>query len=407
MIMRLNFAKRMSYIKASEIREILKVTELDDVISFAGGLPDPQLFPIEEIKEVAKVVLTDVGAKALQYTTTEGYSPLREWISKRMNEHLGTTIDQDNILITHGSQQVLDLSGKVFLDEGDVVLCESPTYLAAVSAFKAYGCKFIEIPTDEDGMVMDSLEYTLKHAKHTKLIYVIPTFQNPTGKTWSLERRKELAELSAKFDVAVIEDNPYGELRFEGKSLPAVKSFDSCGNILYAGSFSKIFCPGLRIGWIAGDKEIIRKYVLVKQGVDLQCNTLAQMMTYEYLNRYDIDKHIERIIEIYKQRRNVAVECIERYFPENIKFTHPEGGLFMWIELPEYISAHDILAKSLERKIAFVPGGSFFPVKHKENTFRLNYSNMSEDKIEKGLKILGEILNEHINKLNGFTDNVS
>ena len=316
--MKLNFAKRMSYIKASEIREILKVTEQEDVISFAGGLPAPELFPIEEINEVTQIVLNEAGTKALQYTTTEGYVPLREWISKRMNERLGTTFDKDNILITHGSQQGLDLSGKVFLDEGDVVLCESPTYLAAISAFKAYGCNFIEIPTDTDGMIMNILEKVLSNTKNIKLIYVIPTFQNPTGKTWSLERRKKLAELSAQFGIAVIEDNPYGELRFEGKPLPAIKSFDTVGNILCTGSFSKIFCPGFRIGWIAGDKDIIRKYVLVKQGTDLQCNTIAQMTISEYLKRYNIDKHIEKIIEIYKQRRDIAVKCIECYFPENI-----------------------------------------------------------------------------------------
>lgn len=396
--MKLNFAKRMSYIKASEIREILKVTEQEDVISFAGGLPAPELFPIEEINEVTQIVLNEAGTKALQYTTTEGYAPLREWISKRMNERLGTTFDKDNILITHGSQQGLDLSGKVFLDEGDVVLCESPTYLAAISAFKAYGCNFIEIPTDTDGMIMNILEKVLSNTKNIKLIYVIPTFQNPTGKTWSLERRKKLAELSAQFGIAVIEDNPYGELRFEGKPLPAIKSFDTVGNILCTGSFSKIFCPGFRIGWIAGDKDIIRKYVLVKQGTDLQCNTIAQMTISEYLKRYNIDKHIEKIIEIYKQRRDIAVKCIECYFPENIKFTHPEGGLFTWIELPETISAREILEKCIEKKIAFVPGGSFFPVEHKENTFRINYSNMPQDKIEKGLKILGEVLKEHICK---------
>ncbi|WP_294586470.1 PLP-dependent aminotransferase family protein [uncultured Bacteroides sp.] len=396
--MELKFAKRMSYIKASEIREILKVTEQEDVISFAGGLPAPELFPIKEINEINQIVLKEAGTKALQYTTTEGYAPLREWISKRMNERLGTSFDKDNILITHGSQQGLDLSGKVFLDEGDIVLCESPTYLAAISAFKAYGCSFIEIPTDRYGMNMDVLEDVLRKTKNIKLIYVIPTFQNPTGKTWNLERRKRLAELSAQYSVAVVEDNPYGELRFEGESLPSVKAFDKAGNILCTGSFSKIFCPGFRIGWIAGDKEIIRKYVLVKQGTDLQCNTIAQMTIAEYLKRYDIDKHIKKIVEVYRKRRDIAVRSIECYFPKNIKFTHPEGGLFTWIELPEGVSARNILEKCLEKKIAFVPGGSFFPNENKENTFRINYSNMPEDRIEKGLQILGEVIKEYISQ---------
>lgn len=395
-MMQLNFAKRMSSIKASEIREILKVTEQEDVISFAGGLPAPELFPVHEINEITQVVLKEAGTKALQYTTTEGYAPLREWIAARMNNRLGTSFDKDHILITHGSQQGLDLSGKVFLDEGDVVLCESPTYLAAISAFKAYGCSFVEIPTDEDGMAMDRLEEVLRTTENIKLIYVIPTFQNPTGKTWSLERRKKLAELSSAYGVAVLEDNPYGELRFEGEDLPSVKSFDKTGNVLCTGSFSKVFCPGFRIGWIAGDKEIIRKYVLVKQGTDLQCNTMAQFTIAEYLKRYDLDKHIGKIVEVYKKRRDAAIRCMERYFPENIKFTRPEGGLFTWVELPEGISARSILDKCLEKKIAFVPGGSFFPNENKENTFRINYSNMPEDKIEKGLRILGEVMKEYI-----------
>ena len=386
----------MSFIKASEIREILKVTEQEEVISFAGGLPAPELFPIAEINEINQIVLKESGTKALQYTTTEGYAPLREWIANRMNERLGTMFDKDNILITHGSQQGLDLSGKVFLDEGDIVLCESPTYLAAISAFKAYGCRFIEIPTDVYGMDMDVLEDVLSNTPTIKLIYVIPTFQNPTGKTWSLARRKKLAELSDRYGVAVVEDNPYGELRFEGEPLPAVKSFDTAGNILCTGSFSKIFCPGFRIGWIAGDKAIIRKYVLVKQGTDLQCNTIAQMTIAEYLKRYDIDKHIDKIVEVYRKRRDIAVACIENYFPACIKFTHPEGGLFTWIELPEAISARVILERCLERKIAFVPGSSFFPNENKENTFRINYSNMPEEKIEKGLQIIGEVIREYM-----------
>lgn len=396
--MKLNFAKRMSNIKASEIREILKVTEQDDVISFAGGLPAPELFPVNEINEITRIVLEEAGTKALQYTTTEGYAPLREWIAERMNNRLGTSFDKDNILITHGSQQGLDLSGKVFLDEGDIVLCESPTYLAAISALKAYGCNFIEIPTDTDGMDMNVLEDVLNSTENIKLIYVIPTFQNPTGRTWSLERRRKLAELSAKYNIAVVEDNPYGELRFEGEHLPSVKSFDEAGNVLCTGSFSKIFCPGFRIGWMAGDKEIIRKYVLVKQGTDLQCNTIAQMTIAEYLKRYDIDKHIAKIIEVYRKRRDIAMKCMERYFPNTVKFTHPEGGLFTWIELPEGIPAREILEKCLEKKIAFVPGGSFFPNGNRENTLRINYSNMPEDRIEKGLQILGEVVTEYIHK---------
>jgi len=389
-------ARRMAGMKASEIREILKVTERPEIISFAGGLPAPELFPVEEIKEVNRLVLEQDGAKALQYSTTEGYKPLREWIARRMNARLGTNFDSDSILITHGSQQALDLSGKVFLDEGDVVLCESPTYLAAISAFRAYGCEFIAIPTDDHGMIMAELERQLEHCQKAKLIYVIPDFQNPTGRTWSLPRRKRLAELSAKHGVAVLEDNPYGELRFEGDFLPSVKSFDAMGNVLCTGTFSKIFCPGYRIGWIAGDREIIRKYVLVKQGTDLQCNTIAQMEIAKYLELYDIDAHIEKIRELYRKRRNLMIQTMEKLFPENVVFTRPQGGLFAWVELPAHVDARKLLEKCLENNVAFVPGGSFFPHGGKENTLRLNFSNMSEDRIVEGLTRFAAILKDFI-----------
>ncbi|GLC80360.1 aminotransferase-like domain-containing protein [Lacrimispora brassicae] len=394
--MKIKYAKRMANLKASEIREILKVTERPEVISFAGGLPAPELFPIEEIIEVNRIVLEESGGKALQYTTTEGYAPLREWIANRMNTRLGTCLDNDNILITHGSQQALDLSGKVFLDEGDVVLCESPTYLAAITALRAYGCEFMEVPTDDNGMKIDELEKILESTKNVKAIYVIPDFQNPTGRTWSLERRQQLAETSMKYGVIVLEDNPYGELRFEGETLPSVQSFDKHGYILCTGTFSKTFCPGYRIGWIAGDKEIIRKYVLAKQGTDLQCNTIAQMEIAKYLELYDIDEHIAKIREVYKKRRDLAIQTMEQEFPEGVTFTKPQGGLFAWVELPANINARDVLEKSLEKNVAFVPGGSFFPNGGKENTFRINFSNMPEERIIEGLKRLGETLHEFV-----------
>lgn len=394
--MTLCLAKRMASIKESEIREILKVTQQPEVISFAGGLPAPELFPIEAIDKVQHLVLQESGTRALQYTTTEGYAPLRAWIADRMNKRLGTRFDQDNILITHGSQQGLDLSGKVFLNEGDVVLCESPTYLAAISAFKAYGCRFIEIPTDKEGMDMEALDRTLKQTADVKLIYVIPTFQNPTGKTWNLEKRRRLAELASEYNVAVVEDNPYGELRFEGEDLPSVKSFDQTGQVLCTGSFSKIFCPGFRIGWMAADKELIRKYVLIKQGTDLQCNTVAQMVIAKYLELYDIDEHIRKIVALYKKRRDVMLAAIEAHFPQGVKYTRPEGGLFTWMELPEDTSARELLQRSLKENIAFVPGGSFYPNNPKENTLRLNYSNMPESSIEKGFEILGRIVKDYL-----------
>ncbi len=386
------FAKRMTYLKTSEIRELLKITQRQDMISFAGGLPAPELFPIEEIKEVSRIVLEEEGTKALQYSTTEGYAPLREWIANRMNSRLQTQLVAHNILLTHGSQQALDLSGKVFLDEEDVVLCESPTYLAAISAFRAYGCKFVEVPTEDDGMIPDELEKILERTERVKIIYVIPEFQNPTGRTWSIERRQKLVEAAMKYNVIVIEDNPYGELRFEGEAIPSVKSFDKTGCVLCLGTFSKIFCPGYRIGWIAGDKSIIEKYGLVKQGADLQCNTLAQMEIAKYLELYNIDEHIEKIREVYRKRRNVMIKTMEENFPEGVIFTRPKGGLFAWVELPNNINAREIFELCLKKNVAFVPGGAFFPNGGKENTLRINFSNMPEDRIVEGIKCIAEVI---------------
>jgi len=394
--MEYKFAKRIGNLKASEIREILKVTERPEVISFAGGLPAPELFPIEEIIKVNKIVLEEQGSKALQYSTTEGYAPLREWIASRMNSKLGTKFQLENILITHGSQQALDLSGKVFLNEGDVVLCESPTYLAAISAFRAYECDFVEVPTDNDGMIIEELERILERTKKVKIIYVIPEFQNPTGKTWSLERRKLLVKIAMKYNVMIIEDNPYGELRYEGENLPSIKSFDQIGCVLCLGTFSKIFCPGYRIGWIAGDKRVIEKYVLVKQGTDLQCNTIAQMEIAKYLELYDIDEHIDKIREVYRLRRDLTVKTMEEEFPQGVSFTRPQGGLFAWVELPTNVNTRDVLKKSLEKNVAFVPGGSFFPNGGHENTFRINFSNMPEERIVEGLKRLAGVLHEFV-----------
>lgn len=394
--MSLHFAKRMSSMQASEVRELLKITQQPEIISFAGGLPAPELFPVEEISHVAQIVLKEDGSRALQYSTTEGYQPLREWIANRMNTQLGTSFDKNNILITHGSQQAIDLTGKVFLDEGDVVFCECPTYLAALTAFRAYGCSFVEVPTNDNGMDMDILDNLLAKTPRAKLIYIIPDFQNPTGETWSLKKRKQLAEIAARHNVAVLEDNPYGDLRYEGSFLPSIQSFDTADCILFTGTFSKIFCPGYRIAWLAGEKELIKKFVLAKQAVDLQCNTLAQIEISKYLELYSIDDHISKIKKLYKKRRDLMIESIQQYFPTMVRCNRPQGGLFAWVELPSTINARKVLKKSLERNVAFVPGGSFFPNTPRENTFRINFSNMPEKRIVDGIERLGSVLGDFI-----------
>ncbi|MEA4960280.1 aminotransferase-like domain-containing protein [Lutispora sp.] len=389
--MSIKYAKRMEYIKGSAIRELLKLTEQPEIISFAGGLPAPELFPIEEMKEVCLKVLDTDGKAALQYSTTEGYLPLRKIISERM-KYSGIEIPADDILITSGSQQGLEFSGKVFLDEGDTVICESPSYLGALNAFKSYLPRFVEVEMDNEGMKMDELEKALEANPNAKFIYTIPDFQNPSGITMSFERRKRLVELSVKYNVPIVEDNPYGDLRFEGERIPAVKHFDTAGMVIYLGTFSKTFSPGLRVGWVAASPEIVRKYVLVKQGADLQCNSMAQRETAAFVQMFDIDKHINKIIEVYGRRRTLMIETMEKEFPRNVKFTYPNGGLFTWVELPEGVDAAEVLKKALEEKVAFVPGGSFYPNGGNENHFRLNYSCMPEDKIVEGITRLGKVL---------------
>ncbi len=388
------FAKRMENIKASEIRELLKITEMPDVISFAGGLPAPEIFPIEEIAWVSTKVILEEGQKALQYSTTEGYEPLRDKISQRMQKVFNTKVDKDEILVVSGSQQALDFIGKVFIDEGDAIFCESPSYLGALNAFRAYGAKFIEVPTDDEGMLPDELDKLMAETSNKKLVYVVPDFQNPSGRTWSLERRKRLIEIAGKYGVVIVEDNPYGELRFEGEIVPTLKSMDENGMVINLGTFSKTFCPGMRLGWIAADKEILGKLVLVKQGADLHTSTISQMELCRYLEEYNLDEHVEKLKKVYKSRRDTMVEAMEREFPDYIRFTRPSGGLFAWVEMPEGMNSRKLLEICLDRGVAFVPGGSFFPCSIRENAFRVNYSNMPEEKIREGIKRLGTAIRE-------------
>ena len=394
--MAIKFAKRMEGLKGSEIRELLKLTEKPEVISFAGGLPAPELFPVEEMKEISRIVLDESGTQALQYSTTEGFQPLREQIAKRMNSKNKTNITSNDILITNGSQQGLDFAGKVFLDEGDIVLCESPSYLGAINAFKAYRANFIEVPTDNNGMIMEELEKILETTDNVKMIYVIPDFQNPTGRTWPLERRKKFMEIISKYEIPVLEDNPYGELRFEGESLPSLKSMDKKGLVIFLGTFSKIFCPGYRLGWTCASQEILSKFIFVKQGADLQASSISQREVSKFIDLYDLDEHVNKIKEVYERRRDLMLNTMKAEFPEGIEYTHPEGGLFTWVELPKHLDSKVIMEDCLKNNVAYVPGGSFFPNGGKENCFRLNYSNMPDDRIVEGIKRLGGVLKQYM-----------
>jgi 2-aminoadipate transaminase len=388
------FASRMKILRASDIREILKVTQNPNIISFAGGLPAPELFPNAEISTLAGSILAANGRTALQYSPTEGYPRLREQIAVRMNGLWLTRLDAAQILITTGSQQGLDLLAKLFLDEGDVVICESPTYLGAVMAFNLCQPRWVEVPTDDEGMQMDALERALATEQRVKLIYVVPNYQNPTGRTWSTDRRRQLLALAHRYHVPIVEDNPYGELTFEGDSPRAIQAMDQNGLVISLGTFSKIFCPGLRVGWIAAETPVLEKLVILKQAGDLHSSTLDQMITSAYLDMHDIEKDLEEKRRVYRDRRDAMLRALEKEMPSDVTWSHPCGGLFLWLELPEEIDSRQLLQISLDRGVAFVPGESFFPTTQSANTMRLNYSCMPEERIAEGIRRLAVAIKE-------------
>ena len=390
------FSSRMSQLKGSAIRELLALANKPEVLSFAGGMPAPELFPVDKIKAATDAVLDEQGKIALQYSSTNGFEHFRQQIADRMEAKLNIKTSADNILVTSGSQQGLDFSARVFLDPGDVVLLESPSYLGAVNAFKACQPRFIEVPTDDGGMIMEELEKILATTERVKMIYVIPDFQNPTGRTWDLERRHQFMEIINRYEIPVVEDNPYGELRFEGESLPALKSLDTKGLVIYLGTFSKILAPGYRIGWVCAEEHILAKYNFMEQAASLQASTVGQMETSKWIEMFDLDAHVATIRACYDKRRKVMLETLERELPQGCTCTHPVGGLFAWVVLPEYMDAKELQMKCLEKKVAFVPGGSFFPNGGHENTLRLNYSCMPEEKIVQGITALCRTIRENL-----------
>ena len=392
--MEYKFASRMDRMKASEIRELLKLTARPDIISFAGGLPAPELFPVKEIAQVSHDLVLKEGQKLLQYATTEGRPTLREKIAKRMTEKYKTPVMADDILITTGSQQCLDFAGKLFLDPGDVVLCESPSYLGALNAFNAFQPVFKEVPTDGEGIIPEELDKILASTPKCKFIYVIPDFQNPTGICWSLERRKKFIEVINKYDLPVFEDNPYGELRYRGESFPTLKSMDTKGLVSFLGTFSKIFCPGLRLGWIAGPHAIVEKFVMIKQSADLHTSNFDQGVADAYMDTYDLDAHVKEIVALYGHRRDLILKTMEEEFPEGVEFTRPDGGLFLWVTVPEGVSARKVFDKCIEQKVAAVIGDAFYPNDKTDRSMRVNYSCMPDDKIVEGVKRMAKAIKE-------------
>lgn len=392
------FSKRVPADGTDAVGAILQAAADPKIISFAGGLPAPELFPVKEMKAAVDKVFEEHGQEAMQYGAAKGVTALREVIQQHVKEKENVDSELNNVLVTTGSEQVLDLVGKAFVDPGDTVLVEQPTYLCALDVFRSYGANFASVEMDEDGMKMDALEEALKANPNTKLIYTVPNFQNPTGRTMTEERRKQLAELAEKYDVYVLEDNPYGEIRFAVEHVPAVKSFDKSGHVLYMSTFSKTLAPGFRLGWLVADKNVVNKLTVLKQSADLHTDNLAQFAVAQFFADNDVDAHVKEISALYGKRKDLMLEGIKKYFPEGVKYTDPEGGMFLWVEVPGVDDTVELFKECLEHDVAFVPGDPFFAGEVQPGAFRLNYSNMKEDQIEVGLKRLGAALTAAVNK---------
>jgi len=393
------YSKNALSMRRSEIRELLKVTRRPDIISFAGGLPGPETFPVKELEEISCQILREKGALALQYGPTEGEMPLREEIAKWMSREKAT-IKPENILITEGSQQGLDIVSKVFLDPNDIIILELPTYIGGLQAFSAYRAKMIGVPQDEEGMKMDLLERALtklaKRKKKPKFIYVVPDFQNPSGVTMSLKRRKRLLELAYQYEIPILEDSPYRELRYVGENVPAIYSLDSENQVMVLGTFSKLLCPGLRLAWIMAPYEWMDRMVVAKQGMDLCSPTYTQLIGAEFLKRGLLPQQIEKIRAVYGRKLQIMLQALRKHMPKGVRWSRPEGGLFLWIKLPKKMSANDLFPKAIEDKVAYVVGSAFHCNGKGQNTMRMNFSFSSEQQIDEGIQRLAKMIRENI-----------
>lgn len=389
------YANRVQYVKPSAIRELLKLGNDPEIISFGGGFPDPDVFPIEKLRKVFDEVLSKDGRRALQYTTSEGLPSLRQKLADRM-KRAGVACELKNIFMIQGAQQGLDITAKMFIDRGDVIITENPTFVGGLIAFNPYEPKYAPVAMDSEGIRTDLVEKALKQNPNAKLIYTIPDFQNPTGITMSLARRKRIVELANEYDAIIIEDSPYREIRFEGEAIPPIKSFDTQGRVIQLGSFSKILSPGMRIGWLVAEQELAEKLCLLKMAADTQNSTLNMYAADKFMEMYDMDEHIEGIRKVYKRKKDLMLDIISSSFPKSISYTNPEGGLFTWLTFPEDVDATRLMKERTlpEVKVAYVPGASFYPVDEEKNHCRVNYSCMSEEKIIEGMGKLGRILRD-------------
>jgi 2-aminoadipate transaminase len=386
------FAARTARMRASTIREMLKVTQQPDVISFGGGLPAPELFPTEEIADCTREVMREVGPPALQYSVTDGIPQLRTWVAQRLTQHIGASFDPDDVIIVNGSQQGLDLIAKILIDPGDHIVLENPSYLGAIQAFDAYQARYLTADTDEDGVVPESLDNVLAHAQPLpKFVYLVPNFQNPTGRTLAAERREQIVRICEHYGVPIVEDDPYGELRFAGTHLRSLSSYSREGTIIYSGTGSKIMAPGMRIAWLAmHDHEVREKLILAKQGADLQSGTLAQYVFAQYVSKREaFEKHLRTIVQVYGERRDVMHQALREFMPDNVTFNHPEGGMFMWARA-RGVDTTELLRASTQQKVAFVPGVSFYPHRDVTDGMRLNFSHATPEKIRIGIERLAK-----------------
>lgn len=394
--MNYNFSEKVSNLQASAIREILKFTSDPEVISFAAGNPAPEAFPVEDVKRISKDILEKNPILALQYSVTEGYTPLRDVLKERMKEQGNFNPDSDELIITSGAQQSNELAAKVLCNEGDTIICEAPSFIGSLNAFKSYNVNLVGVELDDDGISIEKLEETIKSNKNTRLIYLIPNFQNPTGLTMSLEKRKRVYELAEKYDVFVLEDNPYGDIRFAGEDIQSIKSMDKSGRVIYSGTFSKVLAPGIRVGYCSAPKEIISKIIVCKQVSDVHTNIWAQILAERFLSTCDMENHLKDIRKIYKHKCELMLSEIKKNFSSKVKFTKPEGGLFIWCTLPDDCDMMGFCKRAVsEFKVAVVPGTAFtINDTDKTTSFRLNFSTPTDEQIVKGCELIGKLSKE-------------
>ena len=390
--MEYTFSDRTNNLKPSAIREIFKYASDPSVVSLSAGNPSPDAFPIKELEEISARLFKEKPIELLQYSITEGYAPLRSYLLKYMKEKYNIGTENDDILITTGAQQIMDFATKSLVNEGDVIITEAPSFIGSLNTFRSYNARLVGVEVESDGMNMEKLEQALQSNNNVRFIYTIPNFQNPSGVTMSLEKRKKLYELAKKYSVLIVEDNPYGDLRYSGEFLPAIKTMDSENIVLYAGSFSKVVSPGMRVAYVIAPQQIIQKMTVCKQGSDVHTNIWSQMVCYEFMTKYDFEKHLENLRTIYRKKAQFCMDLLDKYCVPNITYDKIDGGLFIWCKLPKNVDMLDFCKKAIENKVCVVPGNAFLTDENEiSHGFRINFSTPTDEQLEKGIRILGEL----------------